>query len=230
MTSQTSDTADKSSGVEFTEDSALAILQHKDVAPAVLERLVKSGPAMKSRRVKLALAAHGKTPRHVALPLLRHLYIFDLMRVALAPTTPADIKRAAEESLVNRLETISTGEKLSLARQASGRIAGELLLDPEPRVMKAALENSQLTEAAVIKALLDGSVKPEFVHTACHHPKWSLRREVRMALLRNENTPLARALEFGRGVPPALLKDILQVSKLAENVKAALRKQATVQR
>jgi hypothetical protein len=214
----------------LTEDSALAYLQRDDIASEVLERIGKSGPVMKSRRVKLALAAHCKTPRHVALPLLRHLFTFDLMQVALTPTTPPDIKKAAEESLVSRLETISSGEKLTLARQASGRMAGELLLDPEPRVLKAALENSRLTEAAVVKALLGGSAKTEFVQMVCHHPKWSLRRDVRVAMLRNENTPLARALEFSRGVPASLLKDILQVSKLPENVKAALRNQGVLER
>lgn len=148
------------------------------------------------------------------------------MQVALTPATPADIKRAAEEALVKRMETVSSGEKLTLAHQASGRVAGELLLDAEARVMQAALDNARLTEASVIQAIVGGKAKPEFVQAVCRHPKWSLRREIRIALLRNENTPLAQALEFSRGLPPALLKEILQVSKLAENIKATLRDNA----
>ena len=103
----------------LTEDQALALLKHSNLLTETLDRLSKNAVAMKSRKVKLALVEHPKTPRHVSLPMVRHLFTFDLMQVALTPATPADIKKAAEESLINRLETISEGEKLPLAHRAS---------------------------------------------------------------------------------------------------------------
>ena len=123
--------------------------------------------------------------------MVRHLFTFDLMQVALTPVVPADIKMAAEESLINRLERLSQGERLTLAHRASGRVAAALLLDPEPRVIHAALENSRLTESAVIKALMRRDAPAAFVSAVCHHSRWSPRREIRIALLRNEKTPLA---------------------------------------
>jgi hypothetical protein len=63
-----------------------------------------------------------------------------------------------------------------------------------------------------------------FVHVVCHHAKWSLRREVRIALLRNQHTPLARALEFARTLPAALVKEVLHGSRLPVNVKENLLK------
>ena len=180
---------------------------------------------MKSRKVKLALVEHPKTPRHISLPMVRHLFTFDLMQVALTPATPADIKKAAEESLINRLEIVSEGEKLSLSHRASGRVAGELLLDPQPRVIHAALENPRLTEAHVVKALMRKNSLAAFVHAVCNHPKWSLRQDVRVALLRNENTPLARALEFAGTLPPVLVREVLNLSRLPDSVKSHLQKE-----
>ena len=209
----------------LTEDLALAFLQRNDLAPEVLEQLNKNGGVMKSRKVKLALVRHPKAPRHISLPLLRHLFTFDLVEVSLAPVTPGDVKRAAEESLLTRLETISVGEKLTLARRASTRIAGGLLLDPEPRVLHAALENPRLTEASVVKAVMRLDAPAALIHAVCHHAKWSLSREVRVALLRNENTPLARALEFARTLPHSLIAEILHGSRLPENIKLLLRKE-----
>ena len=52
--------------------------------------------------------------------------------------------------------------------------------------------------------------------------KWSLRRDVRVALLRNEKTPMSRAVEFAHGLPAALLQEILRESKLPVNVKEYL--------
>lgn len=206
----------------LNEDLALALLKRNDLAAEVLEPLSKNATVAKSRKVKLAIVGHPKTPRYVSMALVRQLFTFDLMRVALTPVVPGDVKLAAEEVLINRMEAISSGERLSLARQASGRVAGALLIDLEPRVIRAALENPRLTDTLVIRALMRAESPAELVHAVCHHPKWSLRREVRIALLRNEHTPLARALEFSRSLPSALLKEILQNSRLPPSVKAAI--------
>lgn len=210
----------------LTEDLALVLLNRRDLPAQILDQLSKNGRLMKSRKVKLALVEHPKTPRHISIPLVRHLFTFDLMQVALRPVVPADIKMAAEECLINRLEKISQGERLALAHRASGRVAAALLLDPEPRVIHAALENSRLTESAIIKGLMRHAAPAAFVVAVCHHPNWSPRREVRVALLRNEKTPLARALEFARSLSPAVVREILHGSRLPAATKASLLKDA----
>jgi hypothetical protein len=209
----------------LSEDLALALLTRPDAPSEALEQLARNGRVMKSRKVKLALVGHPRTPRHLSLPILRHLFTFDLMRVTLMPVIPADIKRAAEEALVNRVETIPTGERLSLARRASGRVAGVLLFDPEPQVIHAALENSRLTEASVIQCLARHDTSAALVETVCRHPKWSLRHEIRIALLRNEKTPLARAVEFARALSPGLVREIMQGSRLPGRVKSRVLKE-----
>jgi hypothetical protein len=206
----------------LSEDLALALLRKNGLPAEVLERLSKKRGITKSRRVKLAIVVHPSTPPHISLPLLRLLFTFQLMEVALTPAAPADIRTAAEEALIHRLETISSGEKLSLARRASGRIAAALLLAAEPRVVRAALENSRLTESAIIKALLHRDASMDFVLAVCRHPRWPLRKEIGIALLRNKNTPLELALEFARGLPPELLAEILRACDLPENAKTAL--------
>jgi len=214
----------------LTEDLALSLLKRADVTAEALEQLGKNGSVLKSRKVKLGLVEHPRTPRHISLPLVRQLYTFELMQVALAPVVPADIKMAADEALCHRMETISAGEKLTLAHRASGRVAGELLLEPEARVVHAALENSRLTEAAIVRALTRHEASGAFVEAVCHHRLWSLRREVRVALLRNEKTPMARAVEFARSLPAGQVREILQGSRLPGNVKELLMKEKEVGR
>ncbi len=206
----------------LSEDEGLALLKRSDLPAAALEQLCKNGALMKSRKVKLGLIAHPRAPRHVSVPLLRHLFTFDLMQLALMPAVAADVKMAAEENLISRLEAVSEGERLALARRASGRVAGALLLDGEPRVIHAALGNPRLAEAEIVKALMRRDATPAFVVAVCHHPQWSLRREIRIALLRNENTPLARALEFARSLPRGLVCEVLQGSRLPADVRQGL--------
>jgi len=207
----------------LNSDLALALLERRDLPPETLEQLGHDPAVLKSRKACVALAAHPRTPRHLALRLLRHFYAADLMHFALRPSVAADLKHFAAEQLVVRLPGVTMGERLTLARRASETVAAALLLDKEPRVAHTALENGRLTEAAVVKALLRPNAGAAFVEAVCHHPKWSVRREIRLALLRSPHTPLARALEFARNLPPPLLRDVLHTSRLPEKIKTYLR-------
>ncbi len=208
----------------LTEDLALAQLKNRDLPADEVERLSQNTGLMKSRKVRLAMASHPQTPRRMALRLIREFFNFELMHFALTPAAAADLKRVADELLVARLASISLGERISLARRSSQMVAGALLLDKESQVWKPALENPRLTEAAIVKALQRGATSPAFVEAVSHHSKWSYRLEIRAALLRNAHTPLARAIEFARRIPPSQLRDILHTSRLPEKIKAYLRK------
>jgi hypothetical protein len=210
-----------------TADLALAAVKDRDLSSEVIEEISRNAAVMKWRKVRVALAAHPRAPRRIALRLIRELYTFDLMQFSLIPAVAADLKRVADELLLARLASVTLGERISLARRSSTMVAAALLLDKEPRVWQTALENPRLSEPAIVKALLRPAATPAFVKAVCHHAKWSLRPEIRCALLRNEYTPLARALEFARRLPPAQLRDLLHASRLPEQTKAYLRQDLT---
>ncbi|HEY6369936.1 MAG TPA: hypothetical protein VIX37_05115 [Candidatus Sulfotelmatobacter sp.] len=208
----------------LTADLALAAVNNRDLPSEAIEQISRHAAVMKSRKVQVAVAAHPRAPRRIALRLIRELYTFDLMQFSVIPAVAADLKRVADELLVARLASITLGERIALARRSSPMVAAALLLDKESRVWQTALENPRVNEAAIVKALLRPAATPAFVKAVCHHATWSVRPEIRMALLRNEYTPLARALEFARRLPPAHLRDILLASRLPEKIKVLLRK------
>ncbi len=209
----------------LTEELALALLARRDLHGSVLEAVSKNAAVMKHRKVINAVVAHPRTPRYVALPIARHLYTFELMQIALTPGVAADLKMGVEEAIVARLETIASGERLALAKRASGKVAAALLLDAEARVIEAALVNPQMTEAWIVKALMKDEPPQALVEQVARHPKWSLRREVQLALLRNDKTPLARVLQFAQQMPSGALRDILKHSRLTASLKMYLLKE-----
>jgi hypothetical protein len=215
---------DQSADSALTADLAQALLKDRTLSAEQIEQIARNTAAAKSRKVRIAIAAHPRTPRRLALRLLRELYTFDLMRFSMLPAVAADLKRVSDELLVARIASITLGERIALARRSSTMVAAALLLDKESRVWQTALENPRLTESAIVKALLRPGTTPAFVKAICHHAKWSVRLEIRNALLRNEFTPLARAIEFARRLPPAQMRDILHNSRLPEKIKAYLRK------
>jgi hypothetical protein len=206
----------------LTEELAISLLTRRDLPQQAIVDLSRNGAVMKHRKVIVAVVAHPRTPRHVSLPIARHLYTFELMQIALTPGIAADLKMNIEESLISRVESISSGERLTLAKRGSTRVAAALLADPEERVMHAALASPYMTEAWVVKALMRDDAPTPLVHAVCRHPKWSLRRDVQVALLRNDKTPLARAIAISEKLPTQVLRDVLHHSRLEANVKAYL--------
>jgi hypothetical protein len=212
--------ANVASDPHLTEELALALLDRRELPTEVVERLSKNPNPMNSRKVRLAVVRHPKTPRHITLPLLRQLFTFDLMKVAFAPAVQSDIKVAAEDCLIHRLETLTTGERLSLAHRASSRVAGALLLDAEPRVIHAALENPRLTETMLIRQLNRHDCSTTLVEFVCRYLKWSVRVDVRLELLQSEKTPLASALEIVCALPPERVREILDSAHIPANVRS----------
>jgi len=209
----------------FIEDLALARLKDPALSRGEIEQLSRNPALMKSRKIRLALAAHSDTPRRIALRIIRELYNFDLMQFSQTPAAPADLKRVADELLVSRLASISLGERIALARRSSTLVTGALLLDKDPKVWQPALENPRLIEVAIVKALQRTTSTPAFVEAVSRHSKWSLRHEVQVALLRNAHTPLARAIEFAPRLSVRQLRDILHTSRLPDKIKTYLRRE-----
>jgi hypothetical protein len=207
----------------LNEDLALALLKRRDLPGSALELLHKHKSLAKLRKVQLAIVMHPRTPRHVSVPTIRHLYTFELMLVALQPSVAADVKHASEDVLISKLGTISSGERFTLAKQSSGRVAVALLLDKEDRIAQAALANPQMTEAWIVKALKAGAGTELLAPAVCRHQKWAYRNDVKIALLGNKHTPFARVMQFADELPLNALREVLRNARLAPNVKAHLR-------
>ena len=210
----------------LTEALALALLRQTAMSAAAIESLAKNRTVASVRKVQRALLLHRHTPRHVWLPLVGHLFTLELVALTLNATVPADVQHACEDAVLARGKTISIGERKALARRSTSRLAEALLRDSDGSVVKAVLNNGRLTEAGVVRTLVRPDSSQVFVDAVCHHTKWSVRREVRLAALRNSKTSLAAALLFAQGFHPPELREILHGSKLRSDIRQALLRSA----
>lgn len=208
----------------LSEDLALAMLRRRDLPAAAIEALTRNHLVMKHRKVLVQVAQHPRTPRHVSLPMLRRLFTFELMHLALTPSVAADVKLVADEVLMGKLETIALGERITLARQASAPVAGALLLQAERAVIEAGLQNPRITEASIVKSLAKPDVPELLLSMLTEHPKWSLRREILVAILRRPEASETTVLEIATRIPRPALYELLQQVRLPPGREELLRR------
>ncbi len=210
------------------EQKVCLLLARKDLPTEVLEEIGARRSLLKSYGVKKALMFHPRAPRLIGLRLLRDLYLMDLVQYALSPSGTAEIKLQAEAQIIARMPQLPLGQKIALARRGPGRVAGSLVGEGHPEVLKVALENPFLTEAQILKTLAREKVPVAAVQALCRHPKWSQMYNVRLALVRNPSAPLATILAF---LPELTVNDLRELASpgiVPENLRKYL--QAEVQR
>lgn len=181
------------------------LLSRKDLPQEVLEDIAGRKTFLKSYAVKKALVFHPRAPRLVSLRLLRDLYLMDLVQYSLSPGASAELKRHAEEYVIARLPQLPLGQRITLARRGPARVVGALMAIGHAQVLEIALENPRLTEAQVLKVLSREKLLQAVVLTVANHRKWSQYYNVRLALVRNEATPLSMVLGF---LPELTVEDL----------------------
>jgi hypothetical protein len=149
---------------------------------------------------RLAQLKDPKTPRRVALGLLRHVRLMDLASLTRNKSLPTELRQAAEGLLKEKLPTLPLGIKVTLARLVSEELIKTLLAGGEPEVVRACFENPRMKEAVALWAVNHAAVPAGVIEYIAGDGKWSVRYPVRFALLRNANTPVARALELVEGM------------------------------
>ena len=205
------------------EPELLKLLERKDLPREAVQSIASRREAGQSYRIRLGIARHPRSSRQLALPLLKFLFLFDLLQVCQSPAIPADVKMLAEEMILKRTEEIPRGEKMSLARRATGRIAASLLLSPDTELIEAALDNPFLTEAHLLKVLFRSEGVDELlVEKVAHHAKWSRRYHIRLTLLRIPSLPFHQVLAFVPDLAVSDLRTICLDRKMNEKVRKYL--------
>ena len=204
------------------ETQLCLLLDRKDLPAEILEEVARRKPLLKNYRVRRALAFHPRTPRLASLRLIRELYLMDLVQLTLLPGISVELKRNAEEQLVARLPQLPLGQKITLARRGTARVAGALLAEGHAQVLSVVLDNGSLTEAQVLKALSRERLPAGVVRAVAQHRKWSHTYNVRLALVRHPSSTLSTILAYLPELTVSDLRELAAPGIVTENLRKYL--------
>jgi hypothetical protein len=193
---------------ELTPNEMTLLLRNRFISPSLLARLGQDRQWTRYYEVKRGVVHNPRTPYPVARNLVGHLYWRDLTETLEDARLHPALRRQAEQILKERLPEMSLGERISIARRATGGLIAGFRGSGEVRVLRALLGNPKLKEQDA-EAVASGEEAPgEVLGWLTRHPKWGNRRAVRWALVRNARTPVADALKLVAKLPRRELEQL----------------------
>jgi len=193
----------------LTEDLAVIIAQRRNIGTEGLESLYKDARWKESYRIMHALCTNPKTPQKISMALLKTLRVFDLGDLTRNQQVPANVRMRAEAVVSERILSIPLGIKKALAKRASNNILMRLIEDGMREVVMVCLESPSMTEGIINKIVNKPNIVSHVVRQIADHPKWSGRYDVQRSLIRNNHTPLSRAVLFLQKMKTTDLKELL---------------------
>lgn len=175
------------------EDEALAVLDHAYVTPAICLAIAQTQRLTGFYSVRLKLVALRQTPLAQATKLVHYLYWTDLVRLSVDVKVPSQVRRSIDNIMVNRIDKLSLGERISSAKRCSQAMIKVLLFDPDPKVFESLLLNQRLREDDLVYLAGSNKASADHLLLLAKDYKWSNRYAIRKALVMNPKTPRATA-------------------------------------
>lgn len=175
------------------EDEALAVLENPNVTPAMCQAIARTPHLAAFNTVRLRLVQSRATPLTHSVKLVHYLHWPDLLRLSVDVKVPAQVRRAIDTQLLNRLEKLSLGEKIAAAKRCSAALIKVLLFDPDANVFAALLVNARLREEDLLVLAASDRASAEKLRLLAADAKWSYRYGIRRALAMNPATPRSDA-------------------------------------
>ncbi len=210
--------------VAAKERHILKILDRRDLTADFLKEIAHNTRWAKSPRIKFKLVNHSNTPLGDAMNMTKFLFWRELNLTLQNFRLRSEIRHVAESVLLKRLPAMAVGERVALARVAAGQILKMLRTQKEPRIIQALLTNQRLVEDDVLFLVNRQSTPAPALEAVARDFKWSSRREVRSALLRNPKAPLAVVVGFISSLTSVEALALLKDPKVPQAVRRLVRK------
>lgn len=207
---------------ELVPAAVAQALRNPWAGPEVVELVLAEPRWLASYEVKRELAWQRGCPEAVVMRFLPALAWRDLLELGLDVSVRPPVRAAADRLMVERLASLSEGEKMSIARRASPNVLARLRHDPSLRVIGALLENPRLSEGLLAPLVYHPNTRPQVLALVAANPRWGVRYELKVGIAKNAATPLETALR----ILPSLKKEDLRAVLSGERIAAPVRRRA----
>ncbi|MEW6109893.1 MAG: hypothetical protein AB1632_12110 [Nitrospirota bacterium] len=192
----------------LTEEMAVFIAKKKSSPAEALGLLANDIRFKDSYKLKVALCKNPKTPQKITFSLLKFLKIFDLGDMTRDQGIPVNIRQKIEYLISEKIPSMPSGNKIALSKRVNSNIVIALMERGDEKVISSCLESPALTEGHLCKIINKPATKAVLIKNIAEHPKWSLRYDIKFALIRNFHTSMVHAVRFIGEMKTADLREL----------------------
>jgi hypothetical protein len=209
-------------------DRALfAAVLRRAVPLRCLEFLAETPPWSEDQRLLGSVVLSPRVSRALALRLVGSLAWRDLAEVAASPRVAAAARVRAEALLLDYMDDLRLGDRITLAKIATPPVLARLLADGDARVVEATLINGRLREEDLVAAIRKETVPRALIEGVAASSRWRDRYALRLEIVLQPRSPLAVALAQVTALLPRDLERVAADESLPPLVQLAARRVAT---
>jgi hypothetical protein len=138
--------------------------------------------------------------------------------------------QAKPPSLLQRIQTLSVGERLQLAMKGGREIRGILIKDTNKEVLLGVLENQKITESEIEMIAKSRSVPEEAFRRISKNREWLQNYAIAFALVTNPKTPPGIAVGLVSGLKTKDLVILEKNKNVPELVRSAAKRLLSVRK
>jgi hypothetical protein len=116
----------------------------------------------------------------------------ELVHEPVAPSAAAP----REKALWAQIRDMTAGERIKLALKGNKEARMILLRDANPQIQRLVLQNPRISEEEILMVAKDRNTDEEILAILSDHRDWTKIYGLRMALVENARTPVAKALRL----------------------------------
>jgi hypothetical protein len=206
---------------DLDDREILEVLRNPYCSARIAEMIAASRKNLGTQAVREKLAGFPGLNFTRAMNLVGSLTWTSLLNLAQAHRTPPVVRRQTEKKLVNRIPSMTLGEKVALARRAHRALFKALINGGDEMVLTALLDNPRLVENDLVVLINTKDPTPDFLGAVARHRKWGSFIGVRRAIVESPQSPLPLALSVLVQLPRSEQRKIAARTSNAEEVRKA---------
>jgi len=135
-----------------------------------------------------------------------------------------DAEKRKTVGLLQKIQRLSTGEKIQLAFRGSSDIRRILLRDPSKEVVMCVLENPKITDSEIETLAKQETTPLEIIRTIAQKRDWMRRYSILYALISNPKTPVDISLKHIHHIRDKDLAMLEKNKNIPEAIRASAKK------
>lgn len=176
----------------FTEKWVVFFLKRSRPVPREsVEDIYYNKLFRKHYQINLHLMRCKTAPPHVSVSLVHQVRWMDLFRSLRLGHLPGALRQKIEAQILEQIPRLTLGEKITLAKQSPRSMIRHMRAMEEPMVIRALLMNYFFTHDDALFMAEYPKSAPGALEELAKCKKWQRYKDVRLCLMRHQNTPKA---------------------------------------